>query len=278
MLIGSGSNTLAGRNLASEFAPSAFIPKEALSSTLTGYYPYAMGAELIFKKVTGTKFEAILHALEEDVHTNTLSAPRVLTLDNQEAAILVGYHTPILKSDVTAGTTTGTGATVTQTLDYYQEIGIRLNVVPQINEDGFINMIIHPSVTSSTSSVTANSFASGVTTSTSYPIIDVRETQTQILIKDGDTIVIGGLLKDVKTKETIGIPFVSKIPLLGKLFTREIDNVRKVDLLIFITAKVLKEDLPLSSEELARYNQGSSYGLVKDKPKKVEKGVVGNKK
>jgi len=278
VLIGSGANTLAGRNLASEFAPSAFIPKEALSTTLTGYYPYAMGAELIFKKLTGTNFEAILHALEEDVHTNTLSSPRVLTLDNQEAAILVGYHTPILKSDVTAGTTTGTGATVTQTLDYYQEIGIRLNVVPQINDDGYINMIIHPSVTSSTSSVTANSFASGVTTATSYPIIDVRETQTQILIKDGDTIVIGGLLKDVKTKQTLGVPFISKIPWLGKLFTRELDNVQKVDLLIFITAKIVKDDPVLSGEELTRFDQGTNYGLIKVKPKKVEKAKVSGKK
>jgi len=150
--------------------------------------------------------------------------------------------------------------------------------VPQINDDGYINMIIHPSVTSSTSSVTANSFASGVTTATSYPIIDVRETQTQILIKDGDTIVIGGLLKDVKTKQTLGVPFISKIPWLGKLFTRELDNVQKVDLLIFITAKIVKDDPVLSGEELTRFDQGTNYGLIKVKPKKVEKAKVSGKK
>ncbi|HTZ11192.1 MAG TPA: secretin and TonB N-terminal domain-containing protein, partial [Candidatus Margulisiibacteriota bacterium] len=145
-----GVKTISGRNLASEFTPSLFGPLEG-TTTFPGTYPYKAGLEVIFKKLAGTSFETILHALEEDANTNTLSAPRILTLDNQEASILVGYHTPILSSTVTAGTDT-TGATVTQTLDYYQEIGIRLNVVPQVNEEGFINMIIHPSVTSSSAS------------------------------------------------------------------------------------------------------------------------------
>ena len=237
-----GFKTLAGRNLGSEFTPAAFIPKEG-TTTFPGTYPYAAGLEVIFKKLSGTQFEVILHALEQDANTNTLSAPRILTLDNQEASILVGYHTPILKSDVTAGSTTsGTGTTVTQTLDYYQEIGIRLNVVPQISEEGYINMIIHPSVTSSSSNVTATSSASGATTTTNYPIIDVREAQTQVFMKDGETIVIGGLMKDVKRKEINGIPFLSKIPLLGVLFQRETTGTTKVDLLIFITAHILKDE------------------------------------
>jgi type IV pilus assembly protein PilQ len=122
------SLTVAGRNLSSEFAPSVFGPKEGTS--FTGKYPYSAGLEILFKKVSGTQFEVILHALEEDVHTNTLSAPRILTLDNQEASILVGYHTPILRSEVTAGTTTE-GSKLTQTLDYYQEIGIRLMWCPR---------------------------------------------------------------------------------------------------------------------------------------------------
>ncbi|MFA5156026.1 MAG: secretin and TonB N-terminal domain-containing protein [Candidatus Omnitrophota bacterium] len=260
--------TLAGRSLASEFTPSVFGPKEGTSITsgLPGTYPYKAGLEVLFKKISGTQFEVILHALEEDVHTNTLSAPRILTLDNQEASILVGLHTPILSSTVTAGTAaTGTGATVTQTLDYYQEIGIRLNVVPQISEEGYINMLIHPSVTSSTSSIDATSVASGITTVTSYPIIDVREAQTQVLMKDGETIVIGGLMKDVKSKEIIGIPFLSKIPFLGKAFTREIIDNSKIDLLIFITAHVVEDNEPLSDQ-------------VRDSEHKAEIGSLRSKK
>ena len=250
--------SLAGRNLASEATPSIFGPLEgtSASSGIPGTYPYKAGLEILFKKLTGSQFEVILHALEEDVHTNTLSAPRILTLDNQEASILVGFHTPILASTVTAGSTsTGTGATVTQSLDYYQEIGIRLNVVPQISEEGYINMIIHPSVTSSTSSIDATSVASGITTTTSYPVIDVREAQTQVLMKDNETIVIGGLMKDVKSKQTIGIPFLSKIPFLGKAFNRETTDINKIDLLIFITAHVLKDDEPLPNQVIQSENK-----------------------
>lgn len=230
--------------------PSIFNPA---STGISGYEPYNAGAEFVFQKLTGTKFEAVIHALEDDANTNTLSAPSILTLDNQEASMLVGYHTPILQSTVTAGDTSGsgTGATITQTLDYYQEIGIRLNVVPQISEEGYINMIIHPSVTSSNSSVTATSTASGETTSTDYPIIDVREAQTQVLLKDGETIVIGGLLKDVKAKEFIGIPFLKDLPWIGKFFGRETTSTQKIDLLIFIKARIIKEG-DYTAEELAK--------------------------
>jgi type IV pilus assembly protein PilQ len=238
--------------IASGTTPSVFGPS---TTGILGYGPYNAGAELIFQKLTGTKFEAVIHALEDDADTNTLSAPRIMTLDNQEASMLVGYHTPILGSTVTAGTDTGSGPTVTQTLDYYQEIGIRLNVVPQISEDGYINMIIHPSITSSTSNVAATSTAgtgsTATTTTTNYPIIDVREAQTQVLLKDGETVVIGGLLKDVKSKEIIGIPFLMDMPWLGKFFRRETVDTQKIDLLIFITAKIMKEG-EFTPEEIAK--------------------------
>jgi type IV pilus secretin PilQ/predicted competence protein len=236
-----------GGTIGSGLSPSVFGPS---TTTILGYEPYNAGAEFVFQKLTGTKFEAIIHALEDNADTNTLSAPSILTIDNQEASMLVGYHTPILSSTVTAGTST-TSSTVTQTLDYYQEIGIRLNVVPQISEDGYINMILHPSVTSSTSSITAKSTSGTDSTTTSYPVIDVREAQTQVLLRDGETIVIGGLLKDVKSKEFIGIPFISKLPWVGKFFGRETNDTQKIDLLIFIKAKIIKEG-EFSPEELAK--------------------------
>ncbi|MCX5699901.1 MAG: hypothetical protein NTX01_09465, partial [Candidatus Omnitrophica bacterium] len=109
------------------------------------------------------------------------------------------------------------------------------------------------SITSSNSNVTATSTAGSATnaTTTLYPIIDVREVQTQVLLKDKETIVIGGLLKDVKGKEIIGIPFLKDLPWLGKLFGRETNTVTKIDLLIFITAKIIKED-EYTPEELAK--------------------------
>jgi len=234
-----GTTTLAGRNLFSEFTPSIFGPLEGTTS-FPGTYPFAGGMELIYKKLTGTEFELIIHALEENADVNTLSSPRIMTLDNQEASILVGRHEPILDATVTAGTETQ-GTTITQSLDYYQEIGIRLNVVPQVNEDGYINMIIHPSITSSTTNVTATSQVGTDSVETNYPVINVREAQTQVLMKDGETIVIGGLLKDVQSKQTIGVPFLSQIPFIGWLFRRDTYDTEKIELLIFITAHIVED-------------------------------------
>ena len=273
------TKTFAGRNLGSAVTPSLFGPKEA-TAAFTGAYPYSAGLELLFKKIGGTEFEVILHALEEDARTNTLSAPRILTLDNQEASILVGFHTPILSSSVSAGTSTE-GPTQTQTLDYYQEIGIRLNVVPQVSEEGYINMIIHPSITSSSSNVTATNVAGtgtgAIQTTVNYPIIDVREAQTQVLMKDGETVVLGGLLKDVKSKEIIAVPFLSKLPWVGKLFKRETTDTSKVDLLIFISAHVLKEG-ELSSEEIAKLEKNMGGGEVVNKEAVVKKEAAVKKK
>jgi len=247
--INANGGQLGGRITQSTLTPSLFSPLES-TALFQGQNVYTAGSEFIFQKITGTNFEAVIHALEESAGTNTLSAPRIVTLDNQEASILVGFHTPILASSIASGEN-GTANQLTQTLDYYQEIGIRLNVVPQVSEEGYINMIIHPSITSTSSNVAATSYAGTLTAVTNYPIIDVREAQTQVILKDGETVVIGGLLKDIKTKEKLGIPFLYDLPWIGKFFGRETTNTEKVDLLIFITAKIIKEG-EFTDEEISR--------------------------
>jgi len=87
-----------------------------------------------------------------------------------------------------------------------------------------------------------------------YPIIITREADTQILMKNGETIVIGGLLKDVKKEGRQGVPFLGKIPLLGWLFQRKTTDTEKIDLLVFITAKIV-EPGQTSSEELTQLSE-----------------------
>jgi general secretion pathway protein D len=148
-------------------------------------------------------------------------------LDNQEATILVGEKYPILSTEVSGTDTT----TTTTSLDYYQDIGIQLNVVPQICGGSKINMIIHPAVTSFTQTVGTNA----------YPRIITREAETQVIINNGDTLIIGGLIKDYESTSKIGVPWLSKIPLLGVLFRRDTGDVTKIELLIFITATIVDE-------------------------------------
>jgi general secretion pathway protein D len=224
-----GTKTIGGHVL-ENVTPSIYPTGTSITSSNTGL-------KLDFKLLNGSQFEVILHALEDDVRTNTLSAPSLLTLNNQEATILVGTKYPIIKTEVS----TQTGQITGGSLDRYQDIGIQLNVVPQIcgDKDEFINMIIHPIVSSKSGDLSVKATATD-TPIVSYPIIEAREAETQIIIKDGETIVMGGLLKDVKKKETTGVPVLGKLPLLGWIFQREVYYVDKIDLLIFITAKVVK--------------------------------------
>ena len=224
----SGSQSIAGHILSDRgITPSLFGP------TTTGLTTANTGLKLAFRKLTGNQFEAIIHALEEDSRTNTLSAPIILTLDGQEASILVGQKYPIIKTEISTETNTVTGGS----LDYYQDIGIQVNVVPQIcgENNDYISMIIHPAVTSRLSEVTVSSDAG---TLVSYPWLTSRETETQVIVKDGETIVIGGLLKDVKAKQVIGIPLLKDLPWFGRFFRRDTYDTEKIDLMIFITAKI----------------------------------------
>ena len=228
----SGEDDLAsfGGSVLNQFlTPSIFGPK------ISGLNAANTGLNFVLRKLRGTQLEMLIRALEEDVRTNTLSAPRVLTLSGQEARILIGEKFPILNTQISGTTTT----TTTTTLDYYQDIGIELFVVPQVSGDRHVDMIIHPVVSARTGTVGTNQ----------YPILDVREAETQIVMENGETIVIGGLLKDVKSKSRVGLPFLGSLPFVGPLFSRSTNDVEKIDLLIFITARVVQPGA-LSEDEV----------------------------
>ena len=247
-----GESMVSGSNYSSTqpndpngFHPSNFLP---LATNLS---PTNAGLQLLFQKLWGTQMEAMVHALEEDVRTNTLSAPKILTLSGQEALILIGQKYPIIESNIS-----GTSGTATITLAYYQDVGIQLYVVPQVSGDEkYINMIVHPVVSSFTDTVSANA----------YPILLTREAETQVLMRDGETIVIGGLLKDVKSKGRIGIPILGDIPIIGNLFSRATNNTVKIDLLIFITARVIRPG-ELTEQEMAMVKQAVEAGQANVTP------------
>lgn len=228
-----------GHSLGAQVTPSIFAPRaSAITAANTGM-------QLVFQKLGGSKFEILFHALEENVASNVLSAPSILTLDNQEATILVGEQFPI----VTTTKSSDTATTIDVSLEEYKDIGIQLNVVPQISgkDKDYINMIIHPAVTTE-----------GTLIENKYPRITTREVQTQVMIKSGETIMIGGLIKDVKNESVQGVPFLRKIPLVGKFFERKTYDTEKIELIIFITAHII-DDRSLSQEQLA--DLGQNLGL-----------------
>jgi type IV pilus assembly protein PilQ len=235
--VGMDNDRIGGQILESQVTPSSFGPE---ATAITGVYPYNAGLSLIFQKLSGTQFEVIFHALEENVDTNILSAPHIVTVDGREATILVGTKYPILKADITGTDTT----TVTATLDYYQDIGIQLNVLPKIAEDDSINIVIHPAITDFTETLKARGSANQIIAE--YPIIQTREAETSVFINNGETIVIGGLLKDVERYSEESVPLLSKIPILGYLFKRQTKDTEKIDLLLFITVHIIEDSQQLS--------------------------------
>lgn len=208
----------------------------AKSGDINGSGFFNTGLGLRFQKLTGAQFDILIHALEEDINTNTLSAPSIMTIDGQEANILVGTQFPILTASV-AGTTS---TTTVSSLDYYQDIGVQLRVVPQIAGEHYINMIVHPAVTSISERITAQ--GTGGITVAQYPVIATREAETQVLMRDGETIMIGGMLQDIQSKGYHKIPILGDIPWLGALFRRETNDTSKVDLVIFITAHIVSDE------------------------------------
>jgi type IV pilus assembly protein PilQ len=190
-----GGHVFSGVNV----RPAVFDPK---ATTITAANT---GLNLVYQKLYGTEFEVIFHALEENVAANVLSCPSILTLDNQEATILVGEQFPIVSTTKSSDSST----TVDVSLDEYKDIGIQLNVVPQVSgkDKNYVNMIIHPAVTTE-----------GALIESKYPRIGTREAQTQVLMKSGETIMIGGLIKDIKNESVQGVPYLRNLPFIGKAF------------------------------------------------------------
>ncbi|MEW5766555.1 MAG: type IV pilus secretin PilQ [bacterium] len=162
---------------------------------------------------------ARLNALMEDSKADILSNPRILAINNKEARIIVGEEYPIEETTISEGT-------VQRTIEY-KDLGIKLLVTPKINSDGYIVLEVHPEV-----SVFSGYAPNG------NPIIATRESESEILVKDGETIVIGGLIQNEKKETVSKVPLLGDIPLVGLLFkNRNIDN-SKTELLIFITTNI----------------------------------------
>lgn len=183
-----------------------------------------------------------IKALEKEGKANILSNPRIMALDNYPAVIMVGERYPIM---TTTTTTDIRGNPITTgSLDHYEPIGISLRVISRVNQEGAVEMLIHPEITSLGLSVTAGTGEGAL----SLPRINSREADTNVTVKDGQTVVIGGLLTNETKDTSYKVPFLGDIPILGYLFKRTVKEPKKKELLIFITPHVFSE--PMDSSKL----------------------------
>jgi general secretion pathway protein D len=198
---------------------------------------------LFVNNVAG-ELDITLHALQEAGKLNILSRPYILTSNNQAATITVGSQVPF----ATGETTSQVG---TQTTTEYRDIGIILVVTPSINPEGLVNMTVRPEISSTTGETIQ------ISEKLNLPVFATRSSETKVAVRDGQTIVIGGLIQD-EIRDTIKkVPLLGDIPIAGHLFKRSIKSKAKTELLIFLTPHVAPDALaltPISDAVRARSN------------------------
>lgn len=181
---------------------------------------------------------AALRAISSRSASNIMSTPTVVALDNQEAKLLVGQNVPFITGSATSG-----GANVTNpfTTVERQDIGVTLDIKPRINQGDAITL----EITQTTENV-ASVLEEGI-------ITDKTEIQTSALIKDGQVLVIGGLMSETDTETRSQVPILGDIPGLGKLFRSTSKSRIKSNLLVFIKPTILKDQLQIAGITADRY-------------------------
>jgi len=205
---------------------------------------------------------ARLEALASESRAKVLAAPHILVSDNREARIQVGQQVPLVTSE-----TNVTGTTNIQRTIQYRDIGIILKVKPQVNDSGLISLEISQEV-SSLAAVPVD-LGDGTTS----PTLNKTEATTSLVAQDGQTIIIGGLIRNDTTDGKTGIPFLSKIPYLGWLFGSTTKVDQRTELVILLTPRVIRtqtEASDVTSDYINKYKGiGGDIKLKQDgdKPK-----------
>jgi general secretion pathway protein D len=183
-----------------------------------------------------------VEALETVGETNILSSPRIMAVNNQEARILVGSTEPYVTSTTT---TPSSGPTTTAESVNFIDVGVKLYVTPTIHEDDFITMKIRPEVSSVTSNLTTSN-------NNTIPIVETSEAETVVNVKDGVSVIIGGLIKEEAINTTKKVPLLGNIPILGMAFRSTNNSKSKTEIVIFLTPRIVSGDVE-DQEQLAAF-------------------------
>jgi general secretion pathway protein D len=215
-----------GNNLINQ-AIAAASPAGSPTSVIT---PPGNGLNLgVFRQAGGVlTLGALAHALESDGNANILSMPNLITLDNEEAKIIVGQNVPFITGQFTPPT--GGSATVNpfQTIER-KDVGLSLRVRPQISEGGTVKMVIYQE----TSNIQPRGAAADI-------ILNKRSIETNVLVDDGQIIVLGGLIEDTVNDTQEKVPGLGDIPVIGNLFKYQTRSRTKTNLMVFLRPTVIR--------------------------------------
>jgi type IV pilus secretin PilQ/predicted competence protein len=214
-------------NLSNTGAGSASGTLQAVPNTPGTYDIWKLGNFTRLPMV----FQSFVDLLIHDGNAKVLAQPKLVTLNGKEASMLAGQRIPYLVSQTVFA---GGAAAPTQTVQI-EEVGIKLAITPLINADGYITVHIRPEV----SSVTGFRGIAG-----DLPIVSTRQAETTVRLKDGSSVLIGGLLNQDKTTSITKVPFLGNVPFLGALFRHENTTTSNRDLVIEVTPHLLPEPTP----------------------------------
>ncbi|UZW55500.1 type II secretion system secretin GspD [Sphingobium sp. JS3065] len=206
-------------------------------------------------------FGAIINAVKSDTDSNILSTPSVMTLDNQKASILVGQQVPVTTGEALSQNFDNQFRTVQR-----QDVGIKLEVKPQINTGGAIKLFLKQEV---------SSVAGPVSNGNSDLIINKREIETTVTVDDGEILALGGLLDDNERKTIERIPLLSDIPGIGELFKSRSKSRTKTNLMVFIRPTILrsKEDAQKLTQQRYGYIRGMQLQRNPDQEPSIDELV-----
>jgi general secretion pathway protein D len=191
---------------------------------------------------------ALMTALQTDTHSNVLSAPTLLTADNEEAMIVVGQNLPFVGS---ASATSALSGQIFNSVNR-QNIGITLDFIPQVSEGDYVRLDVYEEV----SNVVGGT--NNQNTNPLGPTTTIRSASTTVMVQDHRTAVIGGLLSNENDIQRSAVPFISDIPVIGNLFSDNASDKKKLNLLVFLTPHVIRtrEDLrALALDERQKFTE-----------------------
>ena len=198
------------------------VGKFPVSPALSSYGKISIGT------LASDNYNVIINMLSEYGDTKVLTRPRIVAVNKEEAKILVGTREAYLTSTQSQNDTT----TITAESVQFIDVGLKLVVVPTIGADGFVTMKIKPEVSSVKETITTES-------GSEVPIVQTSQSETVVKVKNGCTLIIAGLLKQEDTNNSNGLPFLSRMPILGHLFSNRTKENKKTELVIFITPTII---------------------------------------
>jgi MSHA type pilus biogenesis protein MshL len=264
--LGFGGSTLPVANGGSQLADSALggistLPNVGTANSTT---PGNNLSTLVFQNFNTA---AAVNALEQQGEVEVISKPRVRTLNNQTALIRVGEDVPFFNTSTTyQQQSPGVTTPLQQTLVTSITIGTILSLTPQISDDDWISLDISPMLTSLLGTVTAptgngSSSSSSGSSGTTAPDMLTKQASSLVRVRDGNTVVLGGLIQTQIARQVNKIPLLGDIPVLGKLFTGTFDSKQKQELVIFVTPHIVRENE--SSARFPSEDGTNAFRLVK---------------